>query len=77
MSIHDGDSLSVARSQLAQMLEVHPVPPPFLYGFKGPASDCNWFGVSFPDERRIGGGHVIAIRKSDGSVAYFGPDGGE
>ena len=77
MSAQRGNAEAIARAQLGELLEVHPVAAPLLYGFGESASDCNWFGVSFPNDRKMGAGHVIGIRKSDGSVAYFGSDGGE
>jgi hypothetical protein len=64
---------------LATMLELTEITAPHLCELQNPSwvEECHWFSFSFPGECWIGAGWVIAVRKSDGSVAYFGTDGGQ
>lgn len=68
-----------ARNHLASKLELCSVSPPLSIGLRNKtlADDCYWFDFRFPDECWIGGGWVIGVRKTDGSLAYFGMDGME
>ena len=70
---------AMARSHLARQLELSPTEPPRAFRFHhgALADDCVWFSFNFPNECWIGAGWVIGIKKSDGSMAYFGTDGAE
>lgn len=73
------DAKEIARKQLADLLELDSVMVPRYAEFskREPGDECYWFSFRFPKQCWIGAGWVIGIRKSNGSVAYFGMDGSE
>jgi len=77
--INKNEAEARARGHLADLLELRAVQAPFSISLhnKALAEESYWFTFRFPGECWIGAGWVIAIRKTDGSLAYFGTDGGE
>ena len=77
--INKNEAETRARGHLANLLELRAVHVPFSISLnnRALAKESYWFSFCFPDECWIGADWVIAIRKTDGSLAYFGTDGGE
>lgn len=77
--MNENDAEKRAREHLAELMKLHPVSAPLRarLPYASSVTDCYWFSVRFPNECLIGGGWVIGVRKTDGVLVYFGPDGGE
>lgn len=78
-NMKESEAEARARGHLARLLELRSVaaPYPMVYRNQELADDCCWFEFRFPNQCWIGASWVIAVRKADGSVAYFGTDGSE